>query len=53
MGVLKSRFHCTNRRGITSFSVMAEVVKVEHAASLFLGPDEHSKQASGMFYNAN
>jgi hypothetical protein len=37
----------------TSFSVMAEMVKVEHAASLFLGPDGHSKQASGMFYNAN
>jgi hypothetical protein len=37
----------------TSFSVMAEMVKVEHAASLFLGPDGHSKQASGMFCNAN
>jgi len=32
---------------------MGEMVKVEHAASLFLVSDVHSEQASGMFYNAN
>jgi len=32
---------------------MVEIVKVEHVASLFLGLDEYSGQASGMFYDTN
>ena len=37
----------------TSFSVMGETAEVEHAASLFVGLDRYSEQASCMFYNPN